>query len=130
MLNFPIGSSTPSRYRGIAGDGSSSPFELFIAPALREGVKICLLLTAFWIPDGKGLAKDLALSLGKAKALSKAIPITEKTGLSERQIKSYRLNLWIEGVHFKHLTALGETDNSKGLLWYNYPKINQLVQDA
>ncbi|WP_204526558.1 excisionase family protein, partial [Citrobacter cronae] len=55
---------------------------------------------------------------------------TEKTGLSERQIKSYRLNLWIEGVHFKHLTALGETDNSKGLLWYNYPKINQLVQDA
>ena len=39
--------------------------------------------------------------------------LTEKTGLSERQIKSYRLNLWIEGVHFKHLTALGETDNSK-----------------
>ncbi|MEX9235131.1 excisionase family protein [Citrobacter cronae] len=58
------------------------------------------------------------------------ISLTEKTGLSERQIKSYRLNLWIEGVHFKHLTALGETDNSKVLLWYNYPKINQLVQDA
>lgn len=56
--------------------------------------------------------------------------LTEKTGLSERQIKSYRLNLWIEGVHFKHLTALGETDNSKGLLWYNYPRINQLVQEA
>lgn len=34
--------------------------------------------------------------------------LTEKTGLSERQIKSYRLNLWIEGVHFKHLTALGK----------------------
>ncbi len=56
--------------------------------------------------------------------------LTAKTGLSERQIKSYRLNLWIEGVHFKHLTALGETDNSKGLLWYNLPKINQLVQEA
>ncbi|KDF60106.1 hypothetical protein AF35_00226 [Enterobacter roggenkampii CHS 79] len=39
--------------------------------------------------------------------------LSEKTGLSERQIKSYRLNLWIEGVHFKHLTALGETDNAK-----------------
>lgn len=35
--------------------------------------------------------------------------LTEKTGLSERQIKSYRLNLWIEGMHFKHLTALGES---------------------
>ncbi|MBW9166450.1 MULTISPECIES: excisionase family protein [Enterobacteriaceae] len=56
--------------------------------------------------------------------------LSEKTGLSERQIKSYRLNLWIEGVHFKHLTALGETDNAKGVLWYNLPKINQLVQEA
>ncbi|MBA7854168.1 excisionase family protein [Enterobacter sp. RHBSTW-00901] len=56
--------------------------------------------------------------------------LSEKTGLSEGQIKSYRLQLWIEGVHFKRLTALGQTDNSKGLLWYNYPKINQLVQDA
>lgn len=56
--------------------------------------------------------------------------LSERTGLSDRQIKSYRLNLWIEGVHFKHLTAQGETDNSKGLLWYNYPKINQLVHEA
>lgn len=56
--------------------------------------------------------------------------LSEKTGLSERQIKNYRLNLWIEGVHFKHLTALGETDNAKGVLWYNLPKINQLVQEA
>ncbi|MFU0781431.1 MAG: RNase H domain-containing protein [Citrobacter braakii] len=63
----------------MAGDGSSSPFGFFIAPALREGFKICLLLTAFWIPDGKGLAKDLALSLGKAKALSKAVPIASET---------------------------------------------------
>jgi len=56
--------------------------------------------------------------------------LAAKTGLSERQIKSYRLNLWVEGVHFKHLTALGETDKSTGLLWYNYPRINQLVQEA
>lgn len=56
--------------------------------------------------------------------------LSERTGLTERQIKSYRLNLWIEGVHFKRLTARGETDNSKGVLWYNYPKINQLVQEA
>jgi hypothetical protein len=27
--------------------------------------------------------------------------LSEKTGLSEGQIKSYRLQLWIEGVHFK-----------------------------
>lgn len=56
--------------------------------------------------------------------------LTEKTGLTEGQIKSYRLNLWAEGVHFKRLTAKGETDNSNGLLWYNYPKINELVRDA
>lgn len=56
--------------------------------------------------------------------------LTEKTGLTKGQIKNYRLKLWVEGVHFKRLTALGQTDNSKGLLWYNYPKINQLVQDA
>lgn len=56
--------------------------------------------------------------------------LTEKTGLSERQVKNYRLNLWIEGVHFKHLTAQGETGCSNGLLWYNLPKINQLVQEA
>lgn len=56
--------------------------------------------------------------------------LIEKTGLTEGQIKNYRLKLWIEGIHFKRLTALGQTDNSKGLLWYNYPKINQLVQDA
>lgn len=56
--------------------------------------------------------------------------LSEKTGLNEGQIKNYRLKLWVEGIHFKRLTALGETDNSKGLLWYNYPKINQLVRDA
>ncbi|EIS4806098.1 excisionase family protein [Escherichia coli] len=56
--------------------------------------------------------------------------LAERTGLTDGQIKTYRLKLWIEGVHFKHLTAFGKTDNSKGLLWYNYPLINKLVQDA
>ncbi|HEM6796343.1 TPA: excisionase family protein [Citrobacter koseri] len=56
--------------------------------------------------------------------------LTERTGLTEGQIKNYRLKLWVEGIHFKRLTAPGQTDNSKALLWYNYPKINQLVQDA
>lgn len=39
--------------------------------------------------------------------------LSEKTGLNEGQIKNYRLKLWVEGVHFKRLTALGEIDNSK-----------------
>lgn len=56
--------------------------------------------------------------------------LTERTGLSKGQIKSYRLNLWIEGVHFKHLTAQGEAGNPSGLLWYNYQRIIQLVQEA
>ncbi|ELE9727917.1 excisionase family protein [Enterobacter kobei] len=56
--------------------------------------------------------------------------LAKKTGLTEGQIKSYRMNLWVEGVHFKHLTARGETDKSNGLLWYNYPKINELVREA
>jgi len=41
--------------------------------------------------------------------------LTERTGLSKGQIKSYRLNLWIEGVHFKHLTAQGDAGNPSGL---------------
>lgn len=56
--------------------------------------------------------------------------LANKTGLTEGQIKSYRLNLWIEGVHFKRITAKGVTDSDKGLLWYNYPKINELVSEA
>ncbi|MDX7624572.1 excisionase family protein [Enterobacter bugandensis] len=55
--------------------------------------------------------------------------LTVRTGLTERQIKNYRLNLWVEGIHFKRITSQGETDKAKGLLWYNYPKINQLVQE-
>lgn len=56
--------------------------------------------------------------------------LTNRTGLSKGQIKEYRLNLWIEGVHFKHFTATGQTDNPKGILWYNYPEINQLIREA
>ncbi|CAD5356439.1 TPA: hypothetical protein I9236_003133 [Citrobacter freundii] len=56
--------------------------------------------------------------------------LSERTGLSKGQIKNYRLGVWIEGVHFKHLTALGETSSSNGVLWYNYPRINKFVQEA
>ncbi|POT55108.1 hypothetical protein C3432_22675 [Citrobacter amalonaticus] len=55
--------------------------------------------------------------------------LAERTGLTEGQIKNYRLKLWVEGIHFKRITSEGETDKAKGLLWYNYPKINQLVQE-
>lgn len=76
MLNLPIGSDTPSRYLGgVGSSGWVCPPEFSFAPALREGFKICLLLTDLWIPD----AKAFALSLGKAKALSKAIPIASET---------------------------------------------------
>lgn len=59
-----------------------------------------------------------------------ATRLAEKTGLSEGQIKSYRHHSWIEGVHFKHVTARGETTSPKGVLWYNYPKINSFIADA
>lgn len=36
--------------------------------------------------------------------------LTEKIGLTEGQIKNYRLKLWVGGVQFKHLTALDQTD--------------------
>ncbi len=56
--------------------------------------------------------------------------LRERTGLSDVQVKNYRRYFWIEGVHFKHLTAKGETNNPKGVLWYNYPRINKLVQES
>ncbi|AFJ47180.1 excisionase family protein [Shimwellia blattae] len=55
--------------------------------------------------------------------------LTEKTGLSARQIKACRLGSWIEGVHFKRLSPSG-LKTLRGVVWYNYPKINQLVQDS
>ncbi|SUB72188.1 Uncharacterised protein [Pluralibacter gergoviae] len=80
MLNFPIGSSSPSRYRGATGSAGGNIWPAFsFAPALREGFKICLLFTAFWIPLGKGLGLSLDKGRDKAKALSKAKPIAGET---------------------------------------------------
>lgn len=56
--------------------------------------------------------------------------LVEKTGLTSRQIKSYRLGCWVEGVHFKRLPQTPSAAKDKALVWYNYPKINQFVQDA
>ena len=54
--------------------------------------------------------------------------LMERTGLSERQIKALRSGPWIEGVHFKRQSMKGG-ETKRGLLWYNYPRINQLVQE-
>ena len=48
------------------------------------------------------------------------------TGLSERQIKALRSGPWLEGVHFKR-QAMNGGETKRGLLWYNFPRINQLV---
>ncbi|EIY5372274.1 excisionase family protein [Klebsiella variicola] len=56
--------------------------------------------------------------------------LTERTGLAQRQIKSYRLGSWIEGVHFKRLPQTEGACKERAVIWYNLPKINQLVQDA
>ena len=56
--------------------------------------------------------------------------LTERTGLSGGQIKSYRHKGWVEGVHFKHVSAAGDATSSKGLLWYNFPKINLFIAEA
>lgn len=41
--------------------------------------------------------------------------LTEKTGLTERQIEKYRQGCWVEGVHFKRVSPSGE----KNLAWHN-----------
>lgn len=55
--------------------------------------------------------------------------LTVKTGLTKRQIKALREGVWIEGVHFKRMSMTG-TETQRGLIWYNYPRINQLVQES
>lgn len=55
--------------------------------------------------------------------------LTEKTGLTERQIEKYRQGCWVEGVHFKRVSPSGEI-TLRGTTWYNYPRINQLIRDA
>ena len=56
--------------------------------------------------------------------------LSERTGLTERQIKSYRLGCWIEGIHFKRIPQGEGVSKDRAVIWYNLPKINQLVQDA
>lgn len=56
--------------------------------------------------------------------------LIEKTGLSDRQIKAYRLGCWIEGIHFKRVPATPGAEVKRGLTWYNYPRINQYIQEA
>ena len=55
--------------------------------------------------------------------------LTARTGLDNRQIEKYRQGCWIEGVHFKRVSPSGEK-TLRGITWYNYPKINQMIQDA
>lgn len=56
--------------------------------------------------------------------------LTERTGLTQRQIKSYRLGIWVEGVHFKRLPQTMSANKDKAVVWYNFPKINQFVQES
>lgn len=57
-----------------------------------------------------------------------ATKLAEKTGLTERQIKALRDGVWVEGIHFKRLSVTGG-ETRRGLLWYNIPMINQLIQE-
>ncbi|EEX0220416.1 TPA: excisionase family protein [Escherichia coli] len=64
-----------------------------------------------------------------------------RTGLGARQIEAYRQNCWVEGFHFKRVSPLGKPDSKRvsplgkpdskrGIIWYNYPKINQFIKDS
>jgi hypothetical protein len=48
--------------------------------------------------------------------------LIERTGLSSGQIKSYRLKSWINGIHFKYVTADGRTESEKALPGTTTPK--------
>ncbi|WP_374258723.1 excisionase family protein [Yokenella regensburgei] len=56
--------------------------------------------------------------------------LRDKTGLSDRQTKAYRLGCWIEGIHFKRVPAAAGADTKKAVIWYNLPRINQYIQEA
>lgn len=64
-----------------------------------------------------------------------AAELTNRTGLTERQMKEYRALLWIEGIHYKRV-PLTTTEvpksivRNRGLIWYNLPRINQLIQES
>lgn len=55
--------------------------------------------------------------------------LAANTGLGIRQIEQYRQGCWVEGVHFKRHFPKG-VKTSRGITWYNYPKINQMIQEA
>ncbi|MCA1920961.1 excisionase family protein [Buttiauxella noackiae] len=57
-----------------------------------------------------------------------ATKLTDKTGLTKRQIKALRDGVWVEGIHFKRLSVTGG-ETQRGLLWYNIPLINQLIKE-
>lgn len=59
-----------------------------------------------------------------------ALRLKEKTGLTDRQIKGYRQTRWVEGVHFKRVPLSDVDSEDRGLVWYNFPKINSYVEEA
>lgn len=59
-----------------------------------------------------------------------ASKLTERTGLTDRQIKSYRQGRWIEGIHFKRIPQNESNSGERGLVWYNLPNINRFIQEA
>ncbi|HAX0378757.1 excisionase family protein [Escherichia coli] len=63
-------------------------------------------------------------------SLVSRIPGAVHTGLGARQIEAYRQNCWVEGFHFKRVSPLGKPDSKRGIIWYNYPKINQFIKDS
>lgn len=56
--------------------------------------------------------------------------LMQRTGLNENQIENYRINCWIEGVHFKRVSPKGNRNSKRGTTWYNYPRINKFIQDS
>ncbi|MDI9222079.1 excisionase family protein [Pantoea sp. EA-12] len=56
--------------------------------------------------------------------------LMQRTGLNENQIENYRINCWIEGVHFKRVSPKGNQNSKRGTTWYNYPRINKFIQDS
>ncbi|EMN5860843.1 excisionase family protein [Pluralibacter gergoviae] len=40
--------------------------------------------------------------------------LTTLTGLGPRQIENYRLECWVEGVHFKRISSKGNSASKRG----------------
>ncbi|WP_234262296.1 excisionase family protein [Klebsiella aerogenes] len=56
--------------------------------------------------------------------------LIEETGMTKREVKSYREGRWIEGKHFRHYSPNPEVRGRTSTIWYNYTKINRLVGEA